>query len=254
MLAWMSIVTVAFVVLAPLAALLLASASPGSLLEVPPQGLSFRWYHELFIGDATWRHSALVSFVVCGGAAVLGLALSTLLVLAKEARRWTADVSYILLLSLIAIPAPALALALYVLLRALASLPSSMALLLSYTVAALPIILGSVHAGLSKAEARLVEAAATLGASPRQQLQLRFCLARPVILAGLALAVLFVLDDVLIAMFVADSDARPLSLLLWDGIRQSLSPVIAAASVVLLTLAAALGYFFVTPAFREDAK
>ncbi len=236
---------------APLVVLLPVSVSSGSLVELPIPGFSLRWF-KLVLTSPTWQSSFLFSLAVCLGAACLGLVYSILLVSAINKKQNVARAAFYAVVSLFVIPAPALAISFYVLFKSLIELPSWLALLLSYTILAGPILLAGVRAASDRVDNRLIEAAATLGAPPMQQILLRFRCARALVLSTFVLGVLFVLDDVLVAAFIADPGFRPLSLLLWDGIRQSISPAIAAASVVLVVVAAFLGYQVIAPNLTRE--
>ena len=139
------------------------------------------------------------------------------------------------------IPVIVTAIALYFAL-ALVGLGSTLTgLVLAHTVLATPYVLLTVLASLQTFDATLLRAAASLGAGPVTAFR-RVML--PMIAPGVATGAIFAFatsfDELVVALFVAGPAQFTLPRQMFAGLREFLSPTIAAAAVLLIALSVLL--------------
>ena len=110
-------------------------------------------------------------------------------------------------------------------------------LILAHTVLAVPYVLLTVLAALQTFDANLLRAAASLGANPAVSFR-RVLL--PLITPGVATGALFAFstsfDELIVALFIASPGQFTLPRQMFAGLREFLSPTIAAAAVMLIVL------------------
>lgn len=221
--------------LAPLAAILPVSFSRSQLLIFPPEGFTLKWYYQIF-ESGVWSRGILTTLLLASGSALAAVALGFSTAYWLELTRPSVRKLVPLLLFMpVIIPAPLMALAYYVGCNMFFGLPSFVSLLIAYSFSGMPYAFLAARLGFLKHPVRLDEAASLMGASAWQIFfQVRLRASYRSLASGFVLAFLVALDDVIFAFFLADTKTRTLNLLLWDGIRTSLSPVVAAISVLLL--------------------
>jgi putative spermidine/putrescine transport system permease protein len=118
---------------------------------------------------------------------------------------------------------------------------SLLGLTLAHTALAVPFVVITVSATLQGFDPNQARAGASLGASPTVVF-LRIVL--PLILPGVVSGALFAFvtsfDEVVVALFVTGPGERTLPRQMFNGIRENISPVIAAAASLLILLSVLL--------------
>ncbi|NRP75350.1 Putrescine transport system permease protein PotH [Ensifer psoraleae] len=98
-----------------------------------------------------------------------------------------------------------------------------------------PFVVVAVTATLSGFDQNLMRAAASLGARPVEAV---FRVMLPLIAPGVASGALFAFvtsfDEVVVALFISGSEQRTLPRQMWSGVRETLSPTIAAVAALLI--------------------
>jgi len=224
---------------APVAIIVVISFSNSELLTFPPPGYSLRWYVKLF-SDPGWRHSLWISlkvgFLTMGLSALIGFPATLALVRGKFRGK---DFVYAFLLSPMIVPTIITAIALYFFFARMDATGSVVAMALGHTVLALPIVIIILSATLQGFDQRLEQAAFNLGAS---RLYTMRRITVPLIAAGLFSAMLFAFltsfDDLLVPLFLAGMLNETLSVKMWNGLRYSADPLIAAVSSFLIWVTA----------------
>jgi putative spermidine/putrescine transport system permease protein len=238
LLAAVSSVVLAFL-LAPVVIIIVISFSSSELLTFPPPGYSLRWYTRLF-SDPGWRHSLWISLKV----GLLTMVLSGLIgfpaALALVRGRFRGkDLVYTFLLSPMIVPTIITAIALYFFFARMDATGSVVAMALGHTVLALPIVVVIMAATLQGFDQRLEQAAFNLGAG---RLYTMRRITVPLIAAGLFSAMLFAFltsfDDLLVPLFLSGMLNETLSVKMWNGLRYSADPLIAAVSSFLIWVTA----------------
>lgn len=221
----------------PTLAIIPISFSDTDFIIFPPKGFSLRWYRAFFEQDA-WRDAALNSFVIAVAAAILATAIGTAAALGLRSLsgRSTRLLTWTLLLPML-IPSIITAVSLYRSFSALGLTGTKPGLILAHTLLALPFVVINVSAVMQKVDWRIVDAARSLGASPRQAF---FKVTLPAILPGVVAGGIFAFltsfDEVVVSIFLSGVGSTTLPAQMWSGIRFELSPVIAAAATILFAV------------------
>ncbi|MCW1843738.1 ABC transporter permease [Prosthecomicrobium hirschii] len=219
--------------------LFIAALSFGSSqwLIFPPPAWTTRWYSELF-ADPRWLESAWVSFVIACVVAVLsvviGLAVAYGLVRGTFRGREALKAFF---LTPMILPVVILAVALYALFLRVGLNGTTTGFVIAHLVVALPFAVLTITSALEGFDKAIEDAAILCGASPLEAV-VRVTL--PGIAHGLFSAAVFSFlaswDEVVLAIFMASPTLQTLPVKIWATLRQDLTPVIAAASTLLIGL------------------
>ncbi|RWO93656.1 ABC transporter permease [Mesorhizobium sp.] len=230
---------VAAFLLLPVVFIVLLSFGSSRWLAFPPPGWTLKWYEELF-ADPAWLEAALTSARIATMAAslavVIGLLASFALVRGQFRGR---NVLRGLLLTPMVLPVVVFAIAIYAFFLRIGLGGTTAGFVIAHTVLALPFAIIPITAALEGFDKSIEDAAIVCGASPFEA-KLRVTL--PAIKIGIFSAAIFAFlaswDEVVVAIFMASPTLQTLPVKIWGSLRQDLSPVIAAASslLVLLTL------------------
>ena len=230
-----SALAVVMFLVAPLAFLVPVSLSEQSFVAWPPGGLTFKWYGEI-IASPLWIGAAGLSFLV----AFLTAALCFVVVVPAafaflRLSGWTAATLFALMVSPLIVPRMVVAVSLFYLYARLGLVGSTLGLVIGHAVIALPFFFIAVVAVLKTYDRRLDQAAASLGASPWIAAR-RVTL--PLIGTGLVSAALFAFvvsfDELNVALFASGGLNATLPKLMWDEATLRFSPLLAAASTLML--------------------
>lgn len=234
LLAMTTLAVLAFLV-APIAVVFPLSLSSGELLTLPVPGYSLRWYREFFTNDQ-WLLATRNSFVVGVATAIVATLLGTLGALGLFLGRFRGKALLVGLLSTpMVVPVVVTAAAVYFAFALVGLNNTLIGLVLAHTVLSVPYVLITVLATLQTFDRNLLKAAATLGAPPHVAF-VRVVL--PSIAPGVATGALFAFatsfDELIVALFVASPAQFTLPRQMFAGLREFLSPTIAAAAVLLI--------------------
>jgi putative spermidine/putrescine transport system permease protein len=221
----------------PILTILPISFTSSKLLVLPTPGWSMRWYEEL-LRNPIWlsglKHSLIVGFAAtflattAGTLAALGLA------------RWNSPwkgVVLALVLSPMIIPIVIIAVGMFFFFSLLGLTSSYLGLVLGHTVIGLPFVVVTVTASLQVFDRRLQQAAASLGAPP---FRVFWAITLPLILPGVLSGAIFAFatsfDDIVLALFIGNPSQRTLPREIFSGVRENISPAIAAIAIVLIAI------------------
>jgi putative spermidine/putrescine transport system permease protein len=114
---------------------------------------------------------------------------------------------------------------------------------LAHTTLALPYVLVSVNASLATFDESLLRAAASLGSSPLHAFfRVQLPVLRPGVVSGALFAFVTSFDELVVTLFVGGPANRTLPRQIWSGVRESMTPTVMSAAVVLgLTTICAVG-------------
>jgi len=231
----MATIVVLVFLIAPIVVVFPLSFSSGELLTLPTPGYSWRWYEDFFT-SGKWLVATKNSFIVGIATAVLATFLGTLGALGIFLGNFRGKAVLVAALSLpMVVPVVVTAIAVYFAFS-LVGLNNTLAgLILAHTVLSVPYVLITVLATLQTFDRNLLKAAATLGAPPHVAFR-RVVL--PLIAPGVATGALFAFatsfDELVVAIFVASPGQFTLPRQMYAGLREFLSPTIAAAAVLLI--------------------
>ncbi|WP_158044497.1 ABC transporter permease [Skermanella pratensis] len=231
-----TILVLGFLVL-PILVIVPLSFSSGSFLNFPLPGLSLRWYQEL-LGSERWLSSLRNSVVVACAATLFATILGTLAALGLQRASFPGrSLLLALVISPMVVPLVIVAVGVYFFYAPLGLTGSLVGLTLAHTALAVPFVVITVSATLQGFDTNLSRAAASLGADPATAF---FRITLPIILPGVVSGALFAFvtsfDEVVVALFLTGPQERTLPRQMFDGIRENISPVIAAAATLLIVL------------------
>jgi putative spermidine/putrescine transport system permease protein len=224
-----------FFLVAPILVVFPLSLSSGELLVLPTPGYSLRWYEDFFT-SSRWLSATYNSFVVGIATMILATLLGTLAAIGIFLGRFPGKAILLAILSLpMVTPVIVTAIAMYFALSLVGLGSTLTGLILSHTVISVPYVLLTVLAALQTFDPNLLRAAASLGANPVTSFR-RVVL--PLIAPGVATGALFAFatsfDELVVALFIASPGQFTLPRQMYAGLREFLSPTIAAAAVLLI--------------------
>lgn len=230
--------TVLFLLL-PIVFIVALSFGSSQWLVFPPPSWTTRWYSELW-ADPTWLYAALASARVALVVSALSVAIGfvTSMALVRGNFRGKALLRALFLTPMI-LPVVILAVALYALFLKMGLTGTFVGFVIGHLVVALPFSIIAITNALESFDFTLEDAARICGAS---EWDVRFKVTFPSIRLGLLAAATFSFlvswDEVVVSIFLSTPGIETLPVKIWSALRQDLSPVIAAASSVLVVVTA----------------
>jgi putative spermidine/putrescine transport system permease protein len=222
--------------LAPLAIMVPISLTSGTMLTLPVPGWSLHWYEVVFT-DPRWTGALVNSLIIGVASTAIATALGTLAAMALP----------------LVLPIIILGVACFSFYAALGLIGSRFSLILAHAGLAAPVVVTTVMASLKGFDRTLMRAGASLGASPWLSFRrILVPLVAPGIMTGALVAFLISFDEVVIASFISSADQRTLPRQIFSGVRESISPAIAAAAIVLVVISGLL--LALTSAVQRRAK
>ncbi|MFC0216791.1 ABC transporter permease [Pseudochelatococcus lubricantis] len=206
-------------------------------LIFPPPGWTLRWYEELF-ADPRWIDAAMTSAKIAVIVMVLSVVLGLLVSLALVRGRFRGRaVLRAFFLTPMVLPVIIVAVALYAAFLRLGLSGTLVGFVIAHLVVALPFSIITISGALETFDPAIEDAAILCGASPWEA---RLRVTMPCISHGLFSAAIFSFliswDEVVLAIFMASPSLQTLPVKVWTTLRQDLTPVIAAASTLLIAL------------------
>ena len=228
-------------ILAPLVTVVVVSFTSKGYLSMPTDGLSLRWFKAIFnypgFIDAFW-----MSLYLGIGASTIAVALAIPAAVAIGRYRFPGrDGISALFMSPMMIPAVVLGVSFLRFFSQIGLSGTFIGITLAHVVLVMPYALRLVLASITGLPRDAEEAAATLGAS-RWTVFRRITL--PLILPGVAggwlLAFITSFDEVTMSIFVASPETMTLPVRMYHHIAQTIDPLIASISTVLIVMTVAL--------------
>lgn len=230
---------VLFFLAAPILLLVTTSFSAETYIEFPPTSFSLKWY-EAYFTRPEWHSATWMSLK----AAVLSSILSTVLgVLAAYGLRRltgrTAKVIQAMLIAPMVVPVITMAIGIFYLFAKLNLVNTLFGLVLAHAVISIPLVVITVGAAMQQFDMALESAAMSLGASrARAFLTVTLPTIKGSVMAGLLLAFVMSLDEVVIALFITAGDVATLPRKFFTSLRDFVDPTIAAISCLLILVSA----------------
>ena len=219
----------------PILVIVPLSFNSGTFLIYPMQGFSMRWYEDFF-GSAGWMRALKNSMIIAPAATVLAMILGTLAAigLTRSDFRGKALVMS-LLISPMVVPVVIVGVASYLFFAPLGLANGYLSLIVVHAVLGVPFVIITVSATLQGFNYNLVRAAASLGASPITAFRrVTLPLIAPGVISGALFAFATSFDEVVVTLFLAGPEQVTLPRQMFSGIRENLSPTIAAAATLLI--------------------
>ena len=225
----------------PIVVVFAVSFSEANYLTFPPPAFGLKWYRAYF-GNEDWLRPTWLSLAVAAAVVVLSTVLGTLasLGIARLPRLLRVLASGLILSPLI-VPVIVVAIGIYYAFARYGLVGTPIALVLAHTCLAVPFVVTSVTASLSGIDPRLEQAALSLGATPAGTFrQVILPLIRPGVLVGALFAFITSFDELVVSLFLSGVGAVTLPRRMWEDLRYSIDPTIAAVSTLTIVLTAAL--------------
>jgi len=227
--------------LLPIVVIIPLSFSNSSFLAYPIPGWSLRWYQELFASD-DWARATKNSFIVAPLATLIATSLGTLAAVGlARIRFFGKGVITSLLIAPMVVPIVVVGVSTYLFFAKIGLSDSYAGLVLVHAALGAPFVLTTVLATLQSFNQNLVKASLSLGADPVTTF---FRITLPVIAPGVISGALFAFatsfDEVVVTLFLAGPEQTTLPRQMFTGIRENISPTIAAVATLLILFTASL--------------
>lgn len=232
--------TAAFLIL-PIVFIAALSFGSSQWLIFPPPAWTLKWY-EAFFADPRWLEAAGTSFYIAAIVTVLSVLIGLVASFGLVRGRFIGKESLrALFLTPMILPVVVLAVALYAFFLRIGLNGTVTGFVIAHLVVALPFSILSITNALEGFDKSIEDAAVLCGASP---LEAKLRITLPSISHGLFSAAVFSFltswDEVVLAIFMASPTLQTLPVKIWATLRQDLTPVIAAASTLLIVITIAL--------------
>lgn len=237
---WLCILILVFLLL-PVLVIMPLSFSEGTLLLYPIPGFSLRWYEALFQSD-DWIRATRNSFIVAPLATLLATVLGTMAAVGLQRIDFIGkSLLMAVLISPMIVPLVVVGVGIYLFFAPYGITSSYTALILTHAALGSPFVLTTVSATLQGFDQNLVRAAYSLGANP---LRAFFTVTLPIIAPGVIAGALFAFitsfDEVITTLFLAGPEQVTLPRQMFTGIRENISPIIAAVATILILFSTSL--------------
>ena len=227
--------------LLPVMVIIPLSFSDSSFLAYPITGWSLKWYQEMW-HSPDWIRATKNSFIVAPAATLLASVLGTLAAvgLARVKFPGKGIITSVLIAPMV-VPIVVVGVSSYLYFAKLGLNDSYLGLILVHAALGAPFVVTTVLATLQGFNDNLVRASLSLGASP---LATFFRVTLPVIAPGVISGALFAFatsfDEVVVTLFLAGPEQVTLPRQMFTGIRENISPTIAAVATLLILFTTSL--------------
>ena len=233
--------TMIAILLVPIIAFVPMAFTGSTFLSFPPPSLSYRWFAE-FAASPLWLGAMIRSFSIgFATAAITSLVAAMAALGVARTRSRLGSVAFLLYLSPMMVPSIVIAIALFYLFARISLVASNIGIIIGHTVIAMPVVFMVMLATFKGHDWKLDAAASTLGAG---RLRTFWHVTLPLVASGLAVGFvtgfLQSFEELTVAIFVGGGIKTTLPKQMWDGVLLQVSPVIAAASVVVLIVVIAM--------------
>jgi putative spermidine/putrescine transport system permease protein len=256
---WLGIVATAVLIflLVPVFIVVPMSFSDASYLEFPPRAWSLRWY-DAYFGSIEWMAATRTS----AAAAVCTVLIATPIGFAgayciDKLQGVPRNALMGLLLSPQLMPVILLAIGVFFFYIQLGLVDTFVGVVLAHVALAIPFVVTTVVAGLSRFDRNLENAARSLGASRlRAILDVVLPQVKMSVVAGALFAFVSSLDEVVIGLLVAGGPNTVLTRMMFMSLRDQVDPTIAAISTLLIgiSLITVVLFVFVERAAERPAR
>jgi putative spermidine/putrescine transport system permease protein len=236
----LAVLTLLYLIL-PVLAIVPLSFSSSTFLVYPIPGWSLRWYQNLIASDE-WRMAAKNSFIVAPSATVLATVLGTLAAIGLTKANFKGKALLMaILISPMIVPVVVVGVGMYLFFAPLGLANTYIGLIMAHASLGVPFVVTTVAATLQGFNYNLVRASLSLGANPVKTF---FNITLPVIAPGVISGALFAFatsfDEVVVTLFLAGADQTTLPRQMFTGIRENISPTIAALATILIVFSTCL--------------
>lgn len=239
-LGWTAVVAinavVAAVLMVPLAISVLVSFSPSEYIALP-DSFSMRWY-ERFFTDFVWVDALRDTMVIAGLTILISfpIGLTAAIAFTRYHLKWKSALNTAIMLPLF-VPPVILGLGSLTFHRLIGLWGTELSLAIVHSLWAMPLVFLVLKSTLAGVDVSVEEAAAGLGASP---IRVFFEVTLPLIASGVFVGVLFAfiisVNEFIMSLFLSTADVKTLPVAIWPQIRYLLTPIVAAASSIIIVI------------------
>jgi putative spermidine/putrescine transport system permease protein len=229
------------VLLLPILACVPMGFTRSTFLSFPPPGYSTQWFAAYF-GSSVWMGATLRSFGIGLASAALTLAIAAPASygIARRAGR-LGQVVFLVLITPLVIPGVVMAVGLFILFARVGLIATDLGIVLGHTISGIPLAAVILLAQWRQYDWRLNQAAISLGAG---RVTVFRRITAPLIKAGLVAAFIFAFlnsfEELTVALFIGGGVKVTLPRQMWDDINLQVTPTLAAASLVVLSVVTCL--------------
>ena len=226
--------------LIPIAVIFPIAVTQDFILIWPPHPFSTRWF-EMFFTGPVWTAPLIRSFAIAVPVSLIATVIGTFAALGISHAHRGRRLLQALFIAPIVLPAVTYALGLYDVAQRLHITGGILPVVVGQSMLATPLVFLVVTAALARRDRQLLNAAASLGASPLVILtRIELPLIRDSIAAGALVALATSFDEIIVAYFLLPPGTATLPVQILGSTRESADPTIAAASVVVIGVAATI--------------
>ena len=227
--------------LLPILVIIPLSFSDSSFLAYPIPGWSLKWYENLFTSPE-WVRAAKNSFIVAPAATLVATVLGTMAAVGLSRTNFAfKGVLMSFLIAPMVVPIVVVGVSTYLFFAPIGLADSYIGLIIVHAALGAPFVLTTVLATLQGFNHNLVRASLSLGAGP---LATFFRITLPVIAPGVISGALFAFatsfDEVVVTLFLAGPEQVTLPRQMFTGIRENITPTIAAVATLLIIFTTSL--------------
>lgn len=207
------------------------------MLSFNPEGYSFRWYKDFWNSDE-WRLAVKNSFIIAIFSTLLATSLGTLAALGLS-RSYMPFKNIIMgiLISPLIVPIIISAVGMFFFFADIGLAKTYLGAIFGHAVVGTPFVVITVTASLSGFNYNLVRAAHNLGAGHwRTFRKIILPLVTPGVVSGALFAFIASFDEVVIILFVGGFEQQTITVRMWSGIREEISPTILAVATLFLII------------------
>lgn len=233
-LAWLYCAAVLVFLFAPLVIVVLFAFDAGSRGTFPIEGLSLRWFDQVFTDDVVMG-AALNSIIVAAVTTLVALVLGTLaaLALVRYRVRFSGVATSVIVLPVI-LPPLLIGIALLSFFGRLELTLSLWTVVAGHVLITVPFVVLTLSSRLAALDPSLEEAAATMGANRLRAFQhVTLPLLRSALMGSALIVIALSLDEFIITFLTIGSD-NTLPTVIWGQMRAGVSPVVNAISTLML--------------------
>ncbi len=211
------------------------------MLSFDPAGYSLRWYQDL-LGSDEWMSAVRNSFIISIASTIIATTLGTLAALGLSRRHMPAR-GFItaVLISPMIVPLIITAAALFSFYARIELSQTFFSIIMAHVVLGTPFVVITVTAALASFDEQLIRASSSLGAN---QMTTFFRVILPLVLPGVIAGALFAfvtsLDEVVVVLFLAGPEQTPITVRMFSGLREEISPTILALATILVGISIVL--------------
>lgn len=215
--------------------------SDSSFLMWPPKSFSLRWF-ETFFSQDKWLTATANSLKIACITTVAAWTMGTTGAYGiARMKGWRKTVLYMLFIIPMVVPSIILALAYYFGFAAVKIPRSMLTVTIAHIIIAVPYVVTNVSAAFSNFDWNTQRASLSLGANPVTTFwRIIIPQIQPSMIAGGLFAFITSFDEVVIAQFISGTSLKTLPMEMYAGIKNEISPTIAAAAAMLVILSLVL--------------